>query len=426
MKLEEMTAQITEASFGESFEQEALKAFAVMMRTELFRDQLYPDNDSYTQIGQDITRENTAAKISDKVAEAVLLTKGKIITFGGKPIKPYFHYRCGGATENAENVIGRRITYLRKVLCTYCKEIKDENNEKYYTVSELEALLHTSITKQENQYIGIKGLFEEIEVDDQHRVKSIKIGTKIFKGTELMEMLKLNSTRFDYTPVKFLFKSVGIGSGLGLCQCGANEMARQGRTFDDILQYYYTGIEIKDVEWPEPDKPLKNKRLVLDAANAAENGEDFNMHIMLELKKLLDIDGAEVYLARDSRNDITLGDRSKLANNVRPDFFLSLQQNDYPSSSASGTEIYHYRNDTQGEKLAALILEELSTSLNIKNRGARTAEFYLLREVRVSSLLIQLLYLSNPDDVALLTNADFRKQVAAALHRAIRAYYSAM
>lgn len=112
--------------------------------------------------------------------------------------------------------------------------------------------MNTRLNKPEGVYCNIKGMFEDVEVDEQGKIGKIKIGTKSFKGIEVRELLKLNSTRFDYIPVEFLIKCIGTGHGLGLCQCGANSMARSGMSYEEILKYYYTGIILGRWRYPTP------------------------------------------------------------------------------------------------------------------------------------------------------------------------------
>ena len=434
MELDELTARITSFNTAEGNEVEYLKAFAVMARTELARKTfIYNGKGCERHKGCDICTEPghcleyglADTEITKGVYDAVASTDRIIMLFEGRPIKPFFHYRCGGATENSENVLGNRITYLRRVLCSFCKDNTDNDSDRYFTVTELEELLKTRLKKPEGIYCNIKGMFEDVEVDEQGKISRIKIGTKSFRGIEVRELLKLNSTRFDYIPVKFLIKCIGTGHGLGLCQCGANSMARSGMSYQEILKYYYTGIRFEQMEVPDSEKPLKGVRIVLDAAHGGEDCDEgnANLDIVLKLKSLLEGQGAEVYLTRNSDEEMVLSDRAAISNDKRPDLFLSVGQNCFPNPTASGTEIYYYRGDSQGEKLSKLIMENVSSSLGLKNRGVRMADFYLLREIKASSVIVQLLYISNPQDKELLCNQSFRESAAAAIFKGIGAYY---
>ena len=443
MELDELTARITSYNTAGEREPELLKAFAVMARTELARKTfIYGGKGCENHKGFDICTEPghcleygfTDVAVPKSVYEAVDATNREIMLFEGKPIKPFFHYRCGGATENSENVLGNRITYLRRVLCSFCRDNEDSESDKYFTVCQLEELLKTRFVKPEGVYYNIQGMFEDIEVDDQGKINRIRIGRKTLKGTEVRELLKLSSTRFDYIPIKFLVKCIGTGHGLGLCQCGAKEMARSGSSYKEILKYYYTGVCFEQMKTPDSCKPLKGLRIVLDAAHGGTDcndnkgitglrEKDVNLDIVLKLGSLLENQGAEVFLTRDSDVGMALSDRADLSNGKRPDFFLSIGQNSFPNPTASGTEIYYYRGDEHGEKLSKLIMEDLSKTLGIKNRGARTAEFYLLREVKASAVIVQLLYISNPQDEALLRDESFREAVATVIFKGIGTYF---
>jgi stage II sporulation protein D len=444
-EFEELVASITSVNLKECKNIEAIKAFSIMVRTELARKlniyggtgcSIHKGCDLCDEPGHCIMFNMDDCVVDDIYIQAACSTKGTIMTFDNKPIKPYFHYRCGGATENSENVLGSKITYLRRVLCTYCRSIPDQDNENQFTVGEMEQILNTKILKPDNIYNSIVGMFEDIDVDDQDRVRCLKIGNKVFKGNELMELLNLNSTRFNYTPVKFLFKSIGMGHGLGLCLCGANEMAILGRDYIEILNYYYTGIKLEAMEIVEEGKPLKGRKFVLDAGCGDEDGKlkqpngldekAINLDIVLNLARLLRNDGATVKLTKEGNNDVALSDRSNISNIEKPDFFISILQNSFAGQGVSGTEIYHFRGDKESEQIAKLIIDEVCSAIDSKNRGVRTAEFYLLRQVRASAIILQLLYITNPTDAEKLADPDMRQKAAEAVHQAILKYYFPM
>lgn len=179
------------------------------------------------------------------------------------------------------------------------------------------------------------------------------------------------------------------------------------------------------MEIPDTEKPLKGVKIVLDAANDGDAGDECNanLDIVLKLKDLLNNQGAEVYLTRDSDVAMVLSDRVTISNKKRPDLLLSIGQNSFPNPTASGTEIYYYRGDSQGEGLSKLIMENIASSLKLKNRGIRTADFYMLREAKASAVIVQLLYISNPQDKELLNDQNFRESAAAAIFAGIGEYY---
>lgn len=79
------------------------------------------------------------------------------------------------------------------------------------------------------------------------RVESIRLGGVTVSGRDLRKLLSLNSANFDFSLSKdaILFNTCGYGHGVGMSQYGANAMAKNGKSYKDILLYYYTGVEIK-------------------------------------------------------------------------------------------------------------------------------------------------------------------------------------
>ena len=126
MELDDLTAVITSCNTAGGNEAEYLKAFAVMARTELARKTfIYNGKGCDKHKGYDICTEKghcleyglTDTEVSQPVCDAVASTDRTIMLFEGRPIKPFFHYRCG---DNGKlNVLGNRITYLRRVLCSF-------------------------------------------------------------------------------------------------------------------------------------------------------------------------------------------------------------------------------------------------------------------------------------------------------------------
>src|SRR5699024_3691942 len=113
--------------------------------------------------------------------------------------------------------------------------------EKTFTINELESLLEIKFPEGKvNIASDMNGFIDEIKRDEYNRVKSIKIGDKVFSGKELSEILHLDSTRFSIFPTSIKFISRGKGHGMGLCLYGANAMANEGYSYEDILKYYYT------------------------------------------------------------------------------------------------------------------------------------------------------------------------------------------
>ncbi|HSH34975.1 N-acetylmuramoyl-L-alanine amidase, partial [Schnuerera sp.] len=404
MPLEKMVGILLNLEMGLNFHIEALKAQAIVLRTNLLRLDKPIEKDGFENIWDNYNDENIK-----KIIKAVDETKGLVILFNDKLIEAKYHLACGGSTENSENVVDNQIIYLRRVLCDYCKDSSYWEEEKTLTIDEIENLLKVNFPKMK---IGVEseisGFMECIERDEYGRVLSIKIGNKRFSGQELMKLLDLNSTRFSLFPtgVKFVFR--GKGHGLGLCQYGAEKMAQQGYSHIDILKYYYTGIEIKQFQLPCIKKPLYGKRIVIDPGHGGSDEghkgdslglmeKDIVLNLSLKLKSKLEDLGVKVYLTREKDEEVLITKRIEQANQLEADFFISIHMDYFYNSNMKGCEMFHFRKDYNSKKLGTYILESLKDK-KIVTRGIKEGNFYIFRGVSGSSLLIEVGYLSNSEE----------------------------
>ena len=110
------------------------------------------------------------------------------------------------------------------------------------------------ILKITAQVIGNIVIAKPIEVrkqaniirNDTNRIKEITIGGKTWSGRDFRDLLSLASTDFNIQinegVVEFI--ASGYGHGVGMSQYGANEMAKTGMTYKDILNHYYLGTSL--------------------------------------------------------------------------------------------------------------------------------------------------------------------------------------
>ncbi|SDK85798.1 N-acetylmuramoyl-L-alanine amidase [Natronincola ferrireducens] len=439
--LEELVKELVAWSMPLTFHIEALKCQSIIMRTKIAKMLKEPHISLEAFEGiipledyREVWGRNFQKNIST-LNNTVDDTEGIIIIFNNKPIDARFHTVCGGATENSENVDGNIVQYLRKVLCSYCQNTPYNLSYKDMTIEDIEEKLGVQFIKESpSKTLEIENMFYDIVRDEEGRVIRLKVGGREFTGKKLMELLQLNSTRFSWKPEKIRFFTTGKGDGVGLCQYGANEMAKTGKKFHEILEYYYTGISFKNMEASDIKKPLKGKTIVIDAAHGGEKGEDHvgskglrekdvNLAVCFSLEEHLQQLGADVYMTRREDEYIPLTQRASFANEISPDFFITIHQNYFKHPSISGTEIYYYRGDEDAKKLGKIIIEEITRQLHTTNRGVKTAEFFLLRDVKVSSIHIELAHISNPQEEALLMEQEFREKAALAIAKGIVEYY---
>ena len=82
--------------------------------------------------------------------------------------------------------------------------------------------------------------------NETNRVDEITINNHKFKGTEIRTLLNLRSTDFEIKveEEKIIINTKGYGHGVGMSQYGANELAKLGYSYEEILKHYYSGIEL--------------------------------------------------------------------------------------------------------------------------------------------------------------------------------------
>lgn len=452
MELEELIKELVAATMPLTFHIESLKSQAVIMRTNIMRQmKIYGGKGVGKGIGADISTDYypylmplesykdvwgkdylNNLELLNRVIEE---TEAQVIFLQDKLIEARYHPVCGGSTENSENVDGNIVNYLRKVLCNYCKEAVYYKDYKDIAIDEIEKKLGVRFTKTlPIKNMAIEDMFDNIMRDEEGRVVKLSIAGKEFSGKEVMELLELNSTRFSWRPEKIRFYTRGKGDGLGLCLYGSNEMACRGKNYDEIIKYYYTGVSIEKIEKVSINCPLKGKDIVIDPGHGGDNCSDYRssaghrekdicLDICNLLKERLEGLGAKVYMTRSEDVNVPLSERAYYANKIQPQFFLTIHQNYYSEPSISGTEIYYYRGDSEAMLLGRKIMEQINNRVGLINRGVRSADFYLLRDVKVSSLHIELGYLSNENDLKLLTDDMTKKDLAESIAKGLLSYY---
>jgi len=170
------------------------------------------------------------------------------LTWEGQLIDPVYHSSCGGrGTEDAREVWGHEVPYLKSVACSYDAPEKQKPVNTQMSLQELFTKL--GIREQAIAVAAGSDLMEIQERTESGRVKRVKVGSQTFSGVELRKRLGLRSTDFkvDCTGKKVIFSTRGYGHAVGMCQYGANGLAQRGANYDQILSHYYQGAKLKTV-----------------------------------------------------------------------------------------------------------------------------------------------------------------------------------
>jgi N-acetylmuramoyl-L-alanine amidase len=143
--------------------------------------------------------------------------------------------------------------------------------------------------------------------------------------------------------------------------------------------------------------------------------------ISQKLARILQQNGVQVILTRDSDYFVSLQGRVDLASRANADVFVSIHTNSagLQRPDVSGLETYYYDS---GLSLARIVHSNILRSVNVRDRGVRRARFYVLRKSSMPSILIEAGYMTGREDIAKLKNPQYQDQMAEAIARGILQY----
>lgn len=243
INLEEYVLGVVAGEMPASFHEEALKAQAISARTYAVYKMKHSQTDY--DVVTDITNQvyinidkmqemwgGNYSKYYEKIKNAVASTQDLIMTYDGEVICSMYFSSTNGYTEDAQLVFGTTQEYLKSV------SSPETSSEVTKVFSKNEFCQKLGITCNE-----IK--ISNIEKSSTGRINSIMINNQTFKGTELRNILGLRSTDITIeTGENITITTKGYGHGVGMSQYGANTLANNGKTYEEILKYYYQNINI--------------------------------------------------------------------------------------------------------------------------------------------------------------------------------------
>lgn len=170
-----------------------------------------------------------------------------------------------------------------------------------------------------------------------------------------------------------------------------------------------------------------NMKIVLDAGHGGNDPgavggnlfeKDVNIQVVKKLETKLKAAGAEVYLTRKEDEYITLPERVRMAESVKADLFLSVHANSYSSSSAHGAEVLYKQPNSK--RLAEILAPLVAQAGGIHNRGIKhRTDLYLFNNQSRPTVLVELAFISNPQERTMLFNPTYQNRVAEAIVKGI-------
>lgn len=264
LPLEEYILGVTAAEMPSTFHSEALKAQSVIARTyalwkgekgndrhpgtELCTDpghcQAYYDDDTLRGLWGNAYEEKHA-----RMADAVNATAGQVLVYKDCLAETYYHSTCGGRTASAAEVWGEDVPYLQSVSCSHDSHAPRYRETFTIGLSELPWLLGDGVSpciavaegEQVDHVPAVEGKTES------GRIQTVSYAGILFDGADFRTALGLNSTNFTLKAEgdTLVVTTLGFGHGVGLCQYGADGMAKEGKDYKSILSHYYKGTDLK-------------------------------------------------------------------------------------------------------------------------------------------------------------------------------------
>ena len=187
---------------------------------------------------------------------------------------------------------------------------------------------------------------------------------------------------------------------------------------------------------------LKNKVIAIDAGHGGSDPgaigptnymeKTATLAVAKRVQALLEQAGARVIMTRQEDRDVfgpkasdveELNARSTVANNRKADVFLSIHMNAFTDPSVGGTSTYYYQKTKYDSMLAQSLQTSLVEAGKLQDRRVNQANFYVIKRTRMPAALIELAFISNPDEEKLLSLPDFQQKMSLGIVRGLERFF---
>ena len=217
-----------------SYDKEALKAQSVLVRTDVYKkikesgSNTVLEGEFWTQKQMEDAWGAKYSKYYRKLKDAWSETEGQVLLYGEDlALTPFFRLSNGCTRDGAEVLGNGDYAYLKIVDCPL--DIENTKQIQTVTVDDMDA--------------------EITALDTAGYVINVRVGQENVSGEEFRNTYNLASSCFTLQRYngKMRITTRGIGHGLGMSQHTANKMSKKGKTYKEILQFFFAGTEIKEV-----------------------------------------------------------------------------------------------------------------------------------------------------------------------------------
>lgn len=237
------------------YEEEMLKAQAVLVRSSLYlrlegegidQEKLKEEMESHQrQSGKENYRQ--AYKRMEKAVKA---TTGQVMSYQGKICPGVFHRVSAGSTRDGNEVLqDTEMAFLKVVDSSQDIHSEEYLHGHYFTEEALRERLMEEYPKVKLSEEPLTDQIEALKRDSQEYILEIRVGDLTVAGEDFRKNLELSSSNFTIQNLdgKIRFLCKGLGHGLGLSQYGGNELAKEGKSYQQILFTYFPDVTLKTV-----------------------------------------------------------------------------------------------------------------------------------------------------------------------------------
>lgn len=219
--LDEYCIGVLAKEVSSEYEDEMLKVQAVIVRTTI-----------YQNVNEIVAEEIVPLELDSgwyqTLKRAWEATEGQVLMCGEELALVPFHYLSNGKTRSGQEVLqSESYPYLKVKECLDDVEAEEQLQTKMIAITNAEV----------------------VTTDSAGYVTEVKVGEMLQSGDAFRDTYGLASSCFELQSFAESTRVItkGVGHGLGLSQYSANEMAKEGKTYQEILQYFYEGTELKEV-----------------------------------------------------------------------------------------------------------------------------------------------------------------------------------
>ena len=285
MPMDEYIAGVLAGETGTFKSDETLKAMAVAARTYAMHFGSRHSLDGFDFCDSTHCQNLRLSDVTRRLRKIVEGTAGEVLWYDGEPAATYYHANCGGTTEDGRFILGndeQRAPYLKQHSDTYCARNGASQWRSEVSKRELQHALAAEGVSVPGQLRTLtvlertaSGRVEFLTLTGSHSITVPGLTFRAAIGHNIgWDRLKSNWYDVRVEGDKVVFHGRGSGHGVGLCQVGAEVMGEEGRSYREILSFYYPGtrlgVSAQGIAWqqlssedvvlfttrPERDRPL--------------------------------------------------------------------------------------------------------------------------------------------------------------------------